>query len=115
MGKRAFFAFFLFSCAAFGANSMRLHDSALKMDWDRATEYCRALSAYVPPLNAMEAAFRESYLSSSGKSPYQRDTYWTSDQADTDGAYVYDFSSGLHAVEFKASPFRVMCIQAEEF
>ncbi|MDR1912587.1 MAG: hypothetical protein LBQ52_09645 [Helicobacteraceae bacterium] len=104
--------FCLSVCVAFGA-SMRLHDSAQIMDWDRAVEYCRSLDAYVPPLNAMEAAFRQSYVSAGGKSPYQREIYWTSDQSDLDGAYAYNFASGLHSIEFKASRFRVMCIQSD--
>ncbi|MDR2152924.1 MAG: hypothetical protein LBO72_08885 [Helicobacteraceae bacterium] len=98
--------------ALFGA-SMRLHDSGAQMDWERAVEYCRSLDAYVPPLNALEAAFRDSYLSSSGRSPYQREIYWASDQTDIDGAYAYDFDSGLHLVDHKANRYRVMCIQSE--
>jgi hypothetical protein len=94
---------------------MRLHDSGVKMDWDSAVEYCRSLDAYVPPLNAMDAAFRDSYLSARGQSPYQREIYWTSDQADIEGAYAYDFSSGLHLVDHKANKYRAMCIQSEQY
>jgi hypothetical protein len=92
---------------------MRLHDSALLLNWDRAVEYCRSLDAYVPALNAMDATFKDAYLSAGGKSPYQRETYWTSDQADIDGAYAYDFASGLHLIDHKANRYRVMCVQSE--
>ncbi|MDR2638865.1 MAG: hypothetical protein LBC09_03390 [Helicobacteraceae bacterium] len=112
MRKLACLAVFL--SAAFGAE-MRLHDSAQLMDWDRAVEYCRALDAYVPPLNAMEAAFKDAYLSARGQSPYQKDIYWTSDQTDIEGAYAYDFASGLHLVDHKSNRYRVMCIQSDAY
>jgi hypothetical protein len=62
-----------------------------------------------------QAAIRDSYLSARGQSPYQRDIYWTSDQTDIEGAYAYDFSSGMHLIDHKANRYRVMCIQSETF
>ncbi|MGE4295828.1 MAG: hypothetical protein AB7E49_09020 [Campylobacterales bacterium] len=90
---------------------LRLHEAAEKMDWDRAVAYCRGLDAHIPELKTMKNAYYKSYRGSGGERPYVEDVYWTADQFDIDGAYAFDFSTGLHNVEFKGNRFRVMCIQ----
>ncbi|GHS84955.1 hypothetical protein FACS1894103_6160 [Campylobacterota bacterium] len=102
----------LCAVAAFGA-SMSLHDSGQRMAWEQAVEYCRSLDAYLPTLNAMEAAYVRSFRSVAGKTPYAAETYWSADQDDIEGAYAYDFSRGLHSVDFKGARYRVMCIQSD--
>ncbi|GHV03252.1 hypothetical protein AGMMS50229_01820 [Campylobacterota bacterium] len=93
------------------ADSMRLYDSNALMDWDRSIEFCRSLNARLPSLANLEAAFRGSYRSLHGRAPYANDIYWTIDEIDFEGAYAYDFAAGLHIVDLKALPHRVMCIQ----
>ncbi|MDR2905218.1 MAG: hypothetical protein LBU73_04630 [Helicobacteraceae bacterium] len=104
--KFALFALFL---AALAADSLKLHDSGILLDWDNAAQYCRSLDANVPTLAMMEATFWGGYSSRAGRIPYQRDTYWTSDELDFDGAYAFDFAAGLHTVDYKNSRHRVMC------
>lgn len=108
--------FFLAVCGLVFANSnvMRLHEASYKMDWEMAVEYCRSLDAHVPTLNTLKAAYERSYRGSGGEKPYKDDSYWSADQFDIDGGYVFDFSAGLHRVEYKGKLFRVMCIQMVE-
>lgn len=113
--KKAVWPIFLSAALGLSAASqsdvLRLHEAAQKMDWDRAVEYCRGLDAHVPELKTMKNAYYKSYRGTGGERPYVADTYWTSDQFDIDGAYAFDFSNGLHQVEFKGNRYRVMCIQ----
>ena len=101
------------SLSAASSEVLRLHEASVKMDWVRAVEYCRSLDAHIPELKTMKDAYYKSYRGRGGERPYVEDIYWTADQFDIDGAYAFDFSNGLHQVEFKGSRFRVMCIQID--
>lgn len=103
--------FLAFGALIFANDVMRLHEANQRMDWENAVEYCRSLDAHVPTLDTLKTAFEKSYRGSGGEKPYQEDSYWSADQFDIDGGYLFDFSTGLHRVEYKGNRYRVMCIQ----
>lgn len=105
----------LLATLMFGANGevMRLHEADYKMDWERAVEYCRSLDAYLPTLNMLKLAYKKDYRGDGGERPYRADSYWSADQFDIEGGYLFDFASGLHRVEYKGNRYRVMCIQID--
>jgi hypothetical protein len=92
---------------------IRLHEAEIKMAWDQAVQYCRSLDAHVPDLKTMKNTYYRGYRGERGERPYEMDTYWSADQFDIDGAYAFDFTSGLHRVEWKGNRYRVMCIQVD--
>lgn len=92
---------------------IRLHEAETKMGWDQAVAYCRSLDAHVPDLKTMKDTYYRGYRGERGERPYEMDTYWSADQFDIDGAYAFDFSNGLHRVEWKGNRYRVMCIQID--
>lgn len=95
------------------ASGVRMHEAPTLMDWDRAVAYCHQLDAHVPTIKDLKNAYYGGIKSRHGQHAYLLDDYWSSDLFDMSGAYVFDFSTGLHRVEWRGNTYRVMCIQAD--